>query len=104
MSTGVGTVKKSNLFIEVGGTYFCRNGCKARVYATDARGPYPVHGATYHKWFQLQSPPDGGGSHEREVEPEDCMWVCRTWTEKGQYYFDQEHPLDLDIKRGDLWR
>lgn len=47
--------------IEVGKTYRCRNGCLARVYATDGSGYYAVHGAVK----------SGGG------------WDIKEWDAKG---------------------
>ena len=38
----------AKLKIEAGKMYRTRCGCLVRIYATDARGTYPVHGAYFH--------------------------------------------------------
>lgn len=49
------------LKIEVGKFYRCRNGSKARIYATDGCSPYPIHGAylQYGSWVPSQWSFDG---------------------------------------------
>lgn len=50
--------------IEVGKFYKARNGSKVRIYALDAKGRYPVHGAS--------------------LEPEG-NWTARSWSSEGKY-------------------
>lgn len=57
-----------------------RDGGKARVYALDGAGDYPIHGA-------IEA--NGG-------------WHLESWTESGMYLISEEHPYDL-IRKYD-WR
>lgn len=52
--------------IEAGKFYRCRDGSKARVYATDGGGIYPIHGAHFvGEWKAALWTKDGRFSHDR---------------------------------------
>lgn len=53
-----------------------RNGTPVRIYATDAGGEYPIHGAT-------KSDEEG--------------WTLRTWCEDGSHVYDGVEPGPLDL-------
>lgn len=60
--------------IEAGKFYRCRDGSKARIYATDAGGLDPIHGA---RWNEV-------------------TWVSETWDEEGCYSVNSgATPFDL---------
>jgi hypothetical protein len=53
-----------------------RDSHKVRIYATDAGGDYPVHGAIYNRIT--------------------CEWTVATWTKEGLSLFGtKDHSLDL---------
>lgn len=55
--------------------YTTRDGREVRIYATDGKGDYPVHGA----WFNIQ----------------DDRWMVEEWTAKGEYYWGSSDSLNL---------
>ena len=57
-----------------------RDGGKARIYALDGAGEFPIHGATEHE--------DG--------------WHLDSWTSKGSFWLNEESDFDL-IQKYD-WR
>lgn len=63
-----------DLKIEAGKFYRTREGHKARIYAADGSGEFPVHGAIYY---------DDGG----------CRAV--TWTSDGSYMRGDESGIDI---------
>ncbi len=79
--------------IEVGKAYRTRGGGKARIYALDGEGDYPVHGALWIK----------------------SGWHLATWTRSGHYlgsYTSEEdvmgewkdpHPLDRVKPGSPIW-
>lgn len=61
---------------EPGKEYRTRDGSRARVYATDAQGELPIHGAVFY-----------GGKEG---------WKTESWTTRGAYIKDGvKHRLDL---------
>jgi len=64
---------KLRLPIEVGKTYYTKDGRKVRIYATNSGGVYPVHGAYL-------------------MEEE---WIGETWTSEGQWLEKEENDLDI---------
>lgn len=66
--------------LEVGKFYKTRGGDKARIYAVDAGGDYPVHGAVY-------CPAPHPGNSE---------WEFMTWCPDGSYYGNEDEDR-LDI-------
>jgi hypothetical protein len=71
-------LKKKPLKIEPGKLYRTRDGRKARIYATDAGGDYPVHGATL------------------ESDIEQPYWDAHSWTAEGRL-IDTPGKEDADI-------
>lgn len=61
---------------EAGKEYKTRDGSRARIYATDGRGPWPIHGAIFEN--------EGDG------------WVMNSWSSEGKV------GLDSEARRGDL--
>jgi len=59
--------------IEVGKTYYTRDGRKVRIYATNSGGVYPVHGA----YLMGEE------------------WIGETWTSEGQWLEKEENNLDI---------
>ena len=70
----------TDLDIKPGETWLRRDGGKARIYATDGSGLYPIHGA-----LEIA----GGWTHD-------------AWTREGSFGREGGHQLDL-IRRND-WR
>ncbi len=56
------------------GEYVTRDGRKARVYATNGAGIYPIHGAT---------------------ENRNELWTVQKWREDGGFLDEGIHSLDL---------
>lgn len=53
--------KETSVMFEPGKEYKMRDGRKVRIYATDAGGEYPVHGAYFHgdKWYNISWTKEG---------------------------------------------
>ena len=59
--------------IDINKKYVTRDGREVRIYATDGRDPFPVHGATKEKYG----------------------WNMETWSEGGRCYAYMERDKDL---------
>lgn len=66
--------------IEVGKFYISRDGKKVRIYATDGKGDYPVHGAFYSNggWDSLELTKYGRYYSNGEINSSD---IVREWVE-----------------------
>lgn len=85
--------------IEPGKIYKCRNGQKARVYATDGQGSRPVHGAL---WIdeKVTRYPNLEEKLGRLLDPivKPACWYMTVWAEGGRYYESWvkiDSPYDL---------
>ena len=71
--------------IDINKTYRTREGEPVRIYAIDAGGEYPVHGAAY----------------------ADGQWHVATWSILGNSFDGKERPFDLfEVKprvTGEVW-
>ena len=75
------------------GEYLTRNGNKARVYATDGGGSFPVHGAVYTngEWEQEKWTPNGCMHINGREAPWDLM-THKDWREALTPIFDALAP------------
>ena len=61
--------------IDINKKYRTRAGQEVRIYATDAGGQWPIHGAVKDDRY--------------------LVWIAKSWSEKGQYLYRDCHLVEV---------